>query len=376
MNLDDETLLSAYLDDELDEADRLAVEDALGANPRLAERLRDLAMVHDLLASQARPTLDRDLAPAIVGRMARPTRVRLPGESALSGWRWGLPLGLGLGTAAALLIALGLAMRGVPHPAPPRLPNAASPVPLAQHPHTSPVPSPEAEIAHQAPIENAGETGTTRDAARPEVEPPRIAAHTPGPGSEERKADQERQRLLALLDDPDLQRVLITTDALEPAAQEVDEVIRKQPRKDSRYGRITIRPGLTSAPNDPKGAVVFVVVGDERELSDLGRRLRASFAEDVKEAEPVIPVIVSQLAQVDQIDIRPAVPGAPLRPIEPSEMPGHLAIRAPLEDSTPDRSPTPQPAAPASQESRAESKTQRTLLIWVSAREQSRPEMP
>ncbi|MBX6314748.1 MAG: zf-HC2 domain-containing protein, partial [Isosphaeraceae bacterium] len=45
MNLDDESLLSAYLDGELDPARRLAVEAALLSRPQLAARLQDLARV-------------------------------------------------------------------------------------------------------------------------------------------------------------------------------------------------------------------------------------------------------------------------------------------------------------------------------------------
>src|SRR5437763_1632446 len=47
MKLDDESLLDAYLDGELDPARRLAVEAALESSARLADRLRHLARVDE-----------------------------------------------------------------------------------------------------------------------------------------------------------------------------------------------------------------------------------------------------------------------------------------------------------------------------------------
>src|SRR4051812_25523163 len=102
MMLDDESLLSAYLDDELDPAGRLEVESALLSDPRLAETLHELAGVRELLASLPRPELSRDLALEVGARLgsrraARPAlRAFKPAIAAAAvlmialslGWRW------------------------------------------------------------------------------------------------------------------------------------------------------------------------------------------------------------------------------------------------------------------------------------------------
>ena len=55
MNLDDESVLSAYLDDELDAARRRQVAACLQSDPRLVQRLRDLALIRDLVAGLGSP---------------------------------------------------------------------------------------------------------------------------------------------------------------------------------------------------------------------------------------------------------------------------------------------------------------------------------
>ena len=72
MTLDDESLLSAYLDGELDPARRLMVENALLENAGLAERLQELAATRTMLASLPRSVLTQDLSTAVLA--ALPTR--------------------------------------------------------------------------------------------------------------------------------------------------------------------------------------------------------------------------------------------------------------------------------------------------------------
>ncbi len=83
MMLDDKSLLSAYLDDELDPAGRLEVESALLTDPRLSEELHELAGVRELLAGLPRPGLSRDLADEVGARLGRR---RAPWPS-----RWAFP---------------------------------------------------------------------------------------------------------------------------------------------------------------------------------------------------------------------------------------------------------------------------------------------
>ena len=62
---DDESLLSAYLDDELSREVHEAVESFLSADPRLTETLRGLVGVRDLVADLSRP-VTVDAAPEVM----------------------------------------------------------------------------------------------------------------------------------------------------------------------------------------------------------------------------------------------------------------------------------------------------------------------
>src|SRR4051812_35968358 len=73
MNPEDDPFLSAYLDGELDPAQRAEVESALLSNPALAERLRQLAAVRDLVANLPRPSPREDLSGAVLARIRRRT---------------------------------------------------------------------------------------------------------------------------------------------------------------------------------------------------------------------------------------------------------------------------------------------------------------
>src|SRR5215210_2026352 len=105
MMLDDETQLAPYLDDELDEARRLQVEETVQKDPRLARKLRDLALVRDLVAGLERPAPARDLSAPVLDwvcdrRPALPLRQRLAGLRPRR-----LLVASGLSAAAAVLIA-------------------------------------------------------------------------------------------------------------------------------------------------------------------------------------------------------------------------------------------------------------------------------
>ena len=71
MTLDDDSILSAYLDGQLGPEQQQAVESALFADPRLAEELRGLAALRDLLAG-----LPREAPADVTSRVMRRVRRR------------------------------------------------------------------------------------------------------------------------------------------------------------------------------------------------------------------------------------------------------------------------------------------------------------
>ena len=79
MNLDDESLLSAYMDGQLDPDQHQAVESALLSNPQLSEQLRTLTILRDLVGGLSRDA-SVDVSFAVLERIRPPRRwwVRLP----------------------------------------------------------------------------------------------------------------------------------------------------------------------------------------------------------------------------------------------------------------------------------------------------------
>src|SRR4051812_16872467 len=84
---DDESLLSAYLDGELGREEHEAVESFLSADPRLAETLRGLVGVRDLLADLSRP-IAIDTAPDVMRRLGQRGAGFRPWRSVKHPIRW------------------------------------------------------------------------------------------------------------------------------------------------------------------------------------------------------------------------------------------------------------------------------------------------
>ncbi len=116
MNLEDETLLSAFLDDELDAPQRAEVEAVLRSNPRLSRRLRDLSATRDLVAGLDRPAAPGGLPAAVLARLGR--RPSAPRRLLSSALRLPAPtlVGAAASLAAAVIIAVSLTMPGVRPP--------------------------------------------------------------------------------------------------------------------------------------------------------------------------------------------------------------------------------------------------------------------
>ena len=309
MMLDDKSLLSAYLDDELDPAGRLEVESALLSEPRLSEELHELAAVRETLAGLPRPASPRDLSIQVGAQLAgRPAR--WPSRGAL------LPA---IATAAALLIALAIgwrwfgALQGreLAHPLLAQRGLTAAP----EGPRQPPI---VAEIAALGPsyVDDAPKSPT-----------PEVGRVAPGDEDSEATAREVGQaHVRTLLDSPNLRRVFVVTDVLGgDASGRVDALLQQTPRGEPHYGRITISQGIVIDPKHPDQATVFALVMNDREVAQLRAKLQETFPKDVEESIAE-PGVVTQLADIGQVAVLPGIAAAPdvIIPISP---PSRMAFR-------------------------------------------------
>lgn len=286
MMIDDESLLSAYLDGELDPAGRLDVVSASLTDPRLAEELHELSGVRDLLAGLSRPGTPRDLALAVCARI----------DGRRAPWTSRRAFAPAVAAAAAVLIAVSFGWLWLGSR---KGQETAPPVVAAQGPEPAPG-SPQ-----QPPIvaENA-ETDQSRAAEAPERTAPvavRVAARDDDPEAKTREDAQAHTR--KLLDSPNLRRVYIVTDVIGgDAAGRLDALLRQTPRHEPRYARITVCHEIVIDPKHPDDATVFALVLNDRELRQFQAHLKETFPQTVEESFAE-PSVVTQLADIGQVAV-------------------------------------------------------------------------
>ncbi len=303
MNLDDETYLSAYLDDELDPADRLAAEWSVESSPPLAEQLRSLVQARDAVAGLDRPSIPRDLAPALAARIAadrrrarlgafgRPARVAL----AFSGLA---------GMAASLIFAMILLNRAL-HDSP-VVPDVAVQIDDAPAHRTHPIrPSAPVPAPTPKPIEIV-----SAEPVAPSL-PPAPEAHeaaTTPPGV---AREQEYRRLVSrMLERPRVRRIVIVTD-IQDAPDRVQELIRDDARQTPEFGRISICQDIVVDTDRTEPAEVFAVPMDGRVRRSFVDRLRRQFPDLVEEGDSS-PDLVTRLGEVGRVAVFRGAEAAPL----------------------------------------------------------------
>jgi anti-sigma factor RsiW len=319
MTFNDETLLSAYLDGELEPDERSLIESALLDDPELARRLRELGAVHDLVAGLPRPVLPVDLA-GDVGSRIGPGPVRFwPGLRA-GGHVFAVRATWGLAAAASVLVALGLALRHEP-PA-----RQAAPAPLSR-----PVETARAPESESVPAVDRAPAAPTGPAA------PRLARRTSDPGATARKQREAAaaNEIRALLDSPQLRRVFIVTDVIGgDSSGRVEELVQRTPRTEARYGRITVSQGIVIDPLHPQKATVFALVLNEQELKLFQKKLEQRFPQQVEEAE-ADSIVVGQLAEAGQVAVLEGTPASevfiPRDVLPPNAFRSDLTRQRPLE---------------------------------------------
>jgi hypothetical protein len=380
MNLDDETLLTAYLDGELDDAGRNRVEAATLASPGLARRLRDLAEARDLVEGLSRPSPLFDVSTVVLARISAPPRpwafrVRV---SRVVSPRW-LALGSGLAAAASLLITLSLTQFGqgdqpLRHATEDRQANA----------DRKPSSPPSHTIVAVSPTKDASAPAST-SSSRIEV-----AAADPAP-PRDAVADahhlQDQERLRGLLDRGDVRKIRLPVDRLGGDDQrKLELAIEQTHRKYPAKGQITVAPGVIIDPRAARGAIVYALLLDDDELVELQGNLVSQFGtfDQPAAAEPAEVLLLA-----DQSHVSFSVPyGTVVAP--PGDIrPGPLAIRNPDRVSPahgndggsslpneftvrpPRREPTSPPTEAAKTPSAPESRRLATVLIWLAPRHDS-----
>ncbi len=309
MNLPDESLLSAYLDGELDTPWRLVVEEALLSSPLLAERLQELASVRTTIHGMARPTAPADVSSAVVSQIDLLPRQRIR-RALRSRPRLALAAGSALAVAAGTLIALGLTLgpwlsqsddsvpplAKQPVPTQPRaMPDRAVEPPALEAVPGSPTPAPIEALASADTTENPDSTLTSEDIRRND--------------------DQERAR--ELLNRPDVRRLTITVDRLAPyELEKVESTIRNLAPRSSSQGLLRIALDVVADPSRPGKAVVYAVVLSDREATHLRKDLEASSSDPIRDDTPDSSTL-NQLAGIGRIEFTPGLAHPPASDLQP-----------------------------------------------------------
>jgi hypothetical protein len=305
------------------------VESAVASDPQLAEKLRRLTSVRDLLAGLSRDA-SVEVTPQVMDRIRRRIRLRaflvhpFAGSAPARGWFAAHDL---LGIAAVLLIVLGISFVH-------RLLPASDGQGVNSRSNIASHPEPETIT-----IVIAGATPT--EVLLPSF-PPQVFAEgvsselesgarraadllQTGDGS---RAAGEVEQVRQYLDNPNLRRIFLVADLDGTAQKQVASVVERTTR--FHFYKITISQGIVIDPRHPDQATVFALVVNPNELDTLRRRLRTALMDRVE--EPVVdPSIVTQLADIGPVqELTPAPLGEIMTPPN-----GELAIRqdvGPLEN--------------------------------------------
>ena len=283
-----EPLLSAYLDDELAEADRSEVESALVSQPELACLYESLKQTRDLVSALSRPPAPRTFAETLmqVANLRLRARRRAIRFSVIT-----------TAIAASLVVAVTLRVR----------PVVNAPVPVAMIASSDVATSNPTAIASEIPdpLPIAPALALSSPVASGiDVEAERLRM----------KQESDRQNIRSLLERADVRRILVVTDVLGEPASRIDRLISETPRNYSHFGRTTVSQGLVIDPDHPGEAIVFTLILTDRELNFLKDKL-SSFAEVSQDSPP--PEVTTQIAEVGNVIILPGIQPAHLEPIGP-----------------------------------------------------------
>jgi hypothetical protein len=367
MNNDDESFLSAYIDGELNADQQQRLESALVQNPQLAEKLRGLTLVRDLVAG-----LPHDRSVDITARVMNQIHSRERGFlRALEGWRRGsrriLPLAGLAASAASLMVAASLAIvvqtsrfdRGgepaaaLPHggvvaQSNPSRSAALSVVQVKPDAPASPASAANFEVAFIAGNGLAAASNVAPVASE------RGDLIEPGPGGD---AEHARQ----LLDDPSLKRLFSVRNGPRNDSEQVVATIIEHTTR-AEFFKMKVASGIAIGAQHPEEATVIAFIVNSNQLERFSDQLKDALP-GLVEQRTLDPAVATQLADIDIVQ---SFPPASLAEVEiPRD---GLALRTRSSGGT-DKAHGEQEGATASKEAgRPETPADSekvVLLVWI-----------
>jgi hypothetical protein len=299
MTIEQDFLLSAFLDGQVDPEEKRRAEAIVASDPAAAETLHSLAVVRDLVASLSRPPapdVSAEVLRQIAANAGRPRR-----------WKtWapyvGRSLGAsGLAASVALLVFMGSQVRSrrlsqefdIPRTPPP----IASAIPASTPPPapiTATATSARTEIADVGPPKPVTSTASTVD--------PSVAIAAPRPV----QFDKPRGfRELWTASGP-RRDFVVTPGEGESTTEAVATLLGQSTHRD--FYKIVVPAKSGGTPVDGP-AVAFAATLDPNEFTTLRRRLESQFGNRV-EASDADPEIAGLLADVGHVTAASAAPAA------------------------------------------------------------------
>lgn len=328
MNFDDDSQLSAFLDDELDPGDRMAVAWEVESSTATARQLADLQVARDLIRGLDRPAIPGDLAAAVLAGLAARQPRPTPGRSPRGARRLAAAIVGVASMAATLMLAVVVLHRPLHDDARPWLFSRLNPAEQARHDLdpllAAPTVAAEADRAPLAPSSFIP-SDLARSRANPRVAKPTAANSVRAAEVTAAKEPNPARpgQVDAMLGHRKVFRALIIADVFDQASRDVRSIIERDGLREPEFGRITLAQGIVIDPDHPGEAEVYSVVMDEPSLRPFLDQLRAKFPGVELQAETE-PALVTQLSEVGQVavfaDVRPARLGLP-----PREIPGIVA---------------------------------------------------
>ncbi|CAN5630243.1 hypothetical protein BH23PLA1_BH23PLA1_33360 [soil metagenome] len=361
MRLEDETLLSAYLDDELAPSDRRRVEAALHSDLKLLQKLMELANLRDLLAGLDRPGPAPDIVDQVLDRLSRRRQARREARR--------LAFRSGLVAAAAMLAALTLAPwspwarhqndRGLERVAVPPLPG---PEPGQAGTEETAIPGRaivSADGDRQNPQGDEAPRQATDEAPRPTIEPDFFRR--------EQQLGEQRDYFRNLLDRPGVLRIVLEIppgEHPEEVIAELDHVLASLVRKHPKFGRLQLGPEPLVDPDRPGEALIYSFLANTPERNAVVDRLETLFQGrlGLKPDRPE-PEVAMMLADAGSLDVRLGTEGEILQDTS-AEM---NLLRDPVEglSSLPLDPKAPRTRAGNPANFPSDPDEPRTVLIWV-----------